>query len=64
MNVRRAKDTSYYSEVDTVHHTEDECPGGRLIPPELRRHGTGGYELCPACRARGEAHRRTVMVPA
>jgi hypothetical protein len=42
----------YYSPADGMHHIEDGCPLGRRIPLELRRPGTGGLELCPACRAR------------
>jgi hypothetical protein len=49
---------SYYSVLDGVHHTEEACPTGRLVPPEFRREGTGGLALCPGCRARIEGRQR------
>lgn len=50
----------YHFPADGMHHIEDGCPLGRRIPPELRRPGTGGLELCPACRARLVARQKAL----
>jgi hypothetical protein len=54
--VKRSEDNErYYSVLGGVHHTQEDCPRGRLIPDDFRRKGTGGLPLCPACRERVEA---------
>jgi hypothetical protein len=50
----------YYSVLGGVHHTEKDCPRGRLIPDDFRRAGTGGLSLCPACRERIEADQQRI----
>ena len=32
-----------------VHHTHDDCPSGKQIPPRNRVNGTGGRRLCKTC---------------
>lgn len=32
------------------YHIYAECPKGKQIPVEERRHGLGGLKLCPSCR--------------
>jgi hypothetical protein len=49
-------DEAYYSELDGVYHALRNCPTGRQIPIEIRRHGRGGrLDMCSACEARVEA---------
>jgi hypothetical protein len=45
----------YHSVLGGVHHTQEDCPRGRLIPGDFKRKGSGGLPLCPACRDRVEA---------
>jgi len=51
----------YYSVLGGVHHTQDDCPSGRLIPEDFKRKGSGGLPLCPACHDRvvADQQRRT-----
>jgi hypothetical protein len=54
--VRSSEDIErYYSVLGGVHHIQEDCPRGRLIPDDFRRKGSGGLPLCPACRQRVEA---------
>ena len=45
----------YHSVLGEVHHTQEDCPWGRLIPDDFRRKGSGGLPLCPACLERVQA---------
>jgi hypothetical protein len=48
----------YFTELEDVYHTEEDCPAGRLIPAELRTDGSWGDRIwCPSCRASEEARR-------
>lgn len=51
-------DEPFFTVIEGVYHQLEDCPVGRRIPPELRRSGTGGRVLCPACEARQDARRR------
>jgi hypothetical protein len=51
-------DQPYYTELESVYHVVGDCPLGRRIPAELRRDGTGGRSVCPACEVRLEARGR------
>lgn len=54
-------DEPFFTALEVVYHLLDDCPLGRLIPPELRQAGTGGRDLCPACEARQQARRRLTV---
>ena len=44
--------------LDESYHTDEDCPIGRLIPPELLVPGKGAARLCPACEAGRQARRQ------
>jgi hypothetical protein len=50
----------YYSVLGGVHHTQEDCPRGRLIPEDFKRKGSGGLPLCSACRERIEADQHRI----